>query len=127
VRQRRALAARYSELLEGIAEVTIPHEPSWARTNWQSYCLVLPPYCDQRRVMQGMLDAGIATRRGVMSAHREPAYAAEPWRSAGPLDVSEEMTRRGLILPLYVGMTDEAQVRVAAALADALEDEEHRR
>ena len=29
--------------------------------------------------MQKMLDAGVATRRGVMCAHREPAYQTEPW------------------------------------------------
>ncbi|MEZ4683744.1 MAG: hypothetical protein R2932_56995 [Caldilineaceae bacterium] len=30
----------------------------------------LPDGCDQRQVMQQMLDAGVATRRGIMNAHR---------------------------------------------------------
>ena len=29
--------------------------------------------------MQAMLDAGIATRRGIMCAHRESAYQIEAW------------------------------------------------
>jgi dTDP-4-amino-4,6-dideoxygalactose transaminase len=29
--------------------------------------------------MQAMLDAGIGTRRGIMCAHREPAYQIEAW------------------------------------------------
>jgi dTDP-4-amino-4,6-dideoxygalactose transaminase len=133
VQRRRALADRYRALLADIPGITLPHEPDWARSNWQSYCIILPPRCDQRLVMQSMLDAGIATRRGVMSAHREPAYAAEPWRCAGgagrctclpgscdALGCSEETTDRGLILPLYVGMTDADQARVAGALADAV-------
>ena len=41
-----------------------PREPAWARSNWQSYCVRLAPDLDQRMFMQGMLDRGIATRRG---------------------------------------------------------------
>ena len=48
--------------------------PSWARTNWQSYAVRLPDHADQRAVMQAMLDAGIATRRGIMCSHREDGY-----------------------------------------------------
>jgi perosamine synthetase len=134
--ERRALARRYAESLSRIDDLQLPQEPVWARTNWQSYCVRLPRFCDQRRVMQSMLDAGVATRRGVMCAHLQPAYAAEPWRCEGGSDVcecqrrtcgalaySEAATSRGLILPLYVGMTDDDQARVVAALATALDNE----
>ena len=40
-----------------------PVEPAWARTNWQSYWSSCRPTCDQRDVMQRMLDDGISTRR----------------------------------------------------------------
>ena len=83
--------------------------------------------------MQSMLDAGISTRRGVMCAHREPAYRTEPWRCEGrdgrlptagrdpcaALAQGEASTAHGLILPLYVGMRDEDQARVVAILTDA--------
>jgi dTDP-4-amino-4,6-dideoxygalactose transaminase len=78
------------------------------------------------RVMQSMLDDGIATRRGVMCAHREPAYRREPWRTAptaNPLAVSEEISADGIVLPLYGDMTPEDQCRVAASLGRALEEE----
>jgi dTDP-4-amino-4,6-dideoxygalactose transaminase len=71
--ERRALAARYRELLGGIAGLELPVEPEWAHTNWQSHCVRLPAPCDQRLVMQAMLDAGISTRRGIMCSHREEA------------------------------------------------------
>ena len=45
-------------------------EPKWACSNWQSFCVRLPTAYDQRQVMQMMLDAGIAVRRGIMCAHR---------------------------------------------------------
>ena len=124
VAERRRLAARYSEALSGVEGLRLPYEPAWARSNWQSYCVRLPQARHQVRIMQSMLDAGIATRRGVMCTHREPAYRTEQWRQSGGLGVSESITDRGLMLPLFVGMTDEDQGRVVAALAAALDEQE---
>ena len=134
VAERRRLAKQYDAVLVGIEGLHLPREPIWARSNWQSYCVRLPEGRDQLQVMQSMLDAGISTRRGVMCAHREPAYETEPWRCAGPsgpvdgragpcaaLAQGETVTARGLILPLYVGMTQEEQSRVVGALASALD------
>lgn len=132
IARRRARAARYTATLEGIAGVTPPHEPPWARSNFQSYCVRLDPALDQRTVMQHMLDAGVATRRGVLCAHREPAYRDEPWScGAGPgrcdcalascasLVASEQAQDTSIILPLYDVMTDADQDQVIAALVAA--------
>jgi dTDP-4-amino-4,6-dideoxygalactose transaminase len=103
--------------------VGLPDEPAWARSNWQSYCVRLPEGCHQRTVMQSLLDAGIATRRGVMCAHREPAYPPETWRHGAPgraLPRSEEAQDRCIILPLFHEMTDEQQQSVARALRRVL-------
>jgi perosamine synthetase len=116
VERRRALAATYGELLRGVPGVIPAVEPAWARTNWQSYTVRLEPPLDQRRVMQRMLDEGVSTRRGVMNAHREPAYPAGSWRAAGPLTRSEHAQDTVIILPLFHQMTDEEQQRVVAAL-----------
>ncbi|MGH9585091.1 MAG: DegT/DnrJ/EryC1/StrS family aminotransferase, partial [Bryobacteraceae bacterium] len=84
VEARRRLADRYRSALREIPGLILPSEPEWARTNWQSFCVLLPAACDRTETMQAMLDRGIATRRGIMCAHREPAYREkEPWRSAG--------------------------------------------
>jgi dTDP-4-amino-4,6-dideoxygalactose transaminase len=126
VAARRAIALRYDELLRAIPDLQLPCEPPWARSNWQSYCVRLPFGADQMRVMQSMLDDGIATRRGVMCAHREPAYRREPWRTAStpnPLAVSEEISADGLMLPLYGDITPDDQCRVVASLGRAMEEE----
>jgi dTDP-4-amino-4,6-dideoxygalactose transaminase len=121
VTRRRALAARYRELLSGVDGVSTPVEPEWARSNWQSYCVTLAPEVDQRRVMQQMLDEKIATRRGVMCAHREPAYQQAPWTAGeGGLTESEGAQDRGVILPLFHDMTDHQQVRVVQSLQKAI-------
>jgi dTDP-4-amino-4,6-dideoxygalactose transaminase len=117
VERRRALAARYNELLAGIEQVERPVEPAWARTNWQSYCLRLAPHLDQRTVMQAMLDAGISTRRGIMCSHREEAYRGAPLRHT--LSESERAQDQSVLLPLYPGMTEDEQVQVANALAQS--------
>ena len=67
VADRRKLAAKYNAELAGTAGITLPLEPSWCRSNWQSYCVTLDDGVDQRQVMQALLDLGIRTRRGVMS------------------------------------------------------------
>lgn len=124
VAERRSLAARYAELLADVPGVTIPHQPEWARSNWQSYTIGLPPQADRAQVMQSMLDAGISTRRSVMSCHLE-----KPWRNArrGHLGVSERVSATHMILPLFNGMTDVEQITVRDALAFALGDAQEKR
>jgi perosamine synthetase len=117
VSSRRLLAGRYEQLLAGIPGLRLPHEPRWARSNWQSYCVRLADGCNQKRVMQSMLDAGIATRRGIMCSHREPPYADA--RVSGTLAKSEAAQDHGLILPLFPQMTPSDQERVAAELSAA--------
>lgn len=118
VSRRRALASRYTELLGNIDGLRLPFEPDWARSNWQSYCVRLPDRFDQRTVMQGMLDQGIATRRGIMCSHREAPYANEPRRH--DLRQSELAQDRAILLPLYAQMSDGDQIRVADALKKEL-------
>lgn len=117
VARRRELATRFTELLRDLPEITPPVEPDWARSNWQSYCVALPPSADQRRVMQYMLDNGIATRRGVMCAHLEGAHGGVTDR---PLPRSERARDRSIILPLFPQMTHADQIRIVETLVDSL-------
>jgi perosamine synthetase len=111
---RRALASRYAELLANNIGLMTPSEPAYARSNWQSYCVRLPDHCDQRGVMQTMLDAGISTRRGIMCSHREAVYTTAPLRV--PLPNSEAAQDQCIILPLYPQMTPAEQEHVATVL-----------
>jgi perosamine synthetase len=120
VAPRRRLAARYREALSDCPQVALPREPAYARSNWQSYWITLSPRApkSQVEVMQALLSRGIHTRRGVMCAHREPAYRDLPLRHLLP--VSEYLQDRSIILPLYPEMTAAEQDQVIAALREVL-------
>ncbi|PYT19228.1 MAG: aminotransferase DegT [Acidobacteria bacterium] len=120
ISRRRELAARYGTLLSNVPGVTAPDEPSFARSNWQSYSVRLPDACDQIQIMQFMLVRGIATRRGIMCSHREPAYSNGEYRAASHLTESEAAQDHCIILPLFHQMTVEEQDRVVSALRAAV-------
>ena len=118
VSRRRAHAAHYSELLRNIEGLSLPDEPEWARSNWQSYCVRLPDWVDQKAVMQSLLDQGIATRRGIMCSHREAPYSGEKQRH--DLRQSELAQDHAILLPIYAQMTDDDLVRVVDVLKSEL-------
>jgi perosamine synthetase len=64
--------------------------------------------------MKALLAESISSRRGVMAAHREPAFADHPRTS---LPNTEYVTDRSIILPLYHQMKSADIQRVAAVVA----------
>ncbi|MCK1307171.1 MULTISPECIES: DegT/DnrJ/EryC1/StrS family aminotransferase [unclassified Bradyrhizobium] len=118
IARRRALAARYSELLGNLDGLTLPYEPEWARSNWQSYCVRLPDRVDQRAVMQSLLNQGIATRRGIMCSHREAPYANTEQRH--DLRQSELAQDHSILIPMYAQLSEDELVRIAEALRNEL-------
>ena len=134
VSKRRFLAERYQSLLQDVTALTLPNEPEWARSNWQSFCVRLPSMYDQKHVMQSMLDDGIATRRGIMCSHREAAYGSGSSWSCGKkalpcdcvtghcqrLNHSEQAQDKTIILPLFPQMSFEQQDKVVASLKNVL-------
>lgn len=134
VERRRAMGERYLRRLASLPGIGLPVEPIWARTNWQSFCIRLPDGCRQLDVMQRLLDAGVASRRGVMNAHEEPAYGPEDWscgclktecrckpRSCARLHESEKAKTGCILLPMFHGMTEEQQDGIVKSLADAVQ------
>jgi dTDP-4-amino-4,6-dideoxygalactose transaminase len=118
VERRRQLAARYQERLAGIPGLQVVTDPPWGTTNYQSFWVVLPEESpiDRNELLQRLLDAGVSARRGIMAAHLEPAYAGV---RHGELPVTERLTRRSLILPLYHELTEAEQDHVVNVLLRA--------
>jgi perosamine synthetase len=112
VAERRKIAAAYNKALQDLDIVKLPMEKEGYFANYQSYSVYLQPCCKVSRntLMQTLLDAGIATRRGIMTSHRETAY-----KDAGEtikLPVSEDLQDNSIILPLYVPMEEKEINRV---------------
>lgn len=120
VGERRAIADRYFKELKGVPGVSLPVEPAGVRTNWQSFCVRLMPGIRQRVVMQKLFTKGIATKTGIMCAHREPAYRAKGAYRSGKLTHSERAQDECLLLPLYNGMKRSEQGVVVKALKEAV-------
>jgi perosamine synthetase len=118
VGRRRAIADQYRALMRDIPGITLPKEPDWAHSNWQSFCVRLPVDLDQKAVMQHMLDAGVSTRRGIMCSHREQPYRDA--RRAGSLAHSEAAQDHSVVLPLYGQMTEADVRKVADSMAAAV-------
>ncbi|WP_261992010.1 aminotransferase class I/II-fold pyridoxal phosphate-dependent enzyme [Streptomyces sp. MS191] len=118
VARRRALAARYGELLRGIPGLRPVSDPGHGQGNFQSYWVLLAEDFPVGRdeLLAVLAEAGISARRGIMASHLEPAYAGHP---AALLPVTERISRDSLILPLFHTMTEVQQDRVVEVLREA--------
>jgi dTDP-4-amino-4,6-dideoxygalactose transaminase len=116
IARRRELAARYDSALADHSWLRPPHVPDYAEPNFQSYAVSLADDAPISRndLMQRLLDAGIASRRGIMLSHSEAPYR-ERWL-AGRLPESEKASLQSLLLPLYPAMTDLELDRVLSEL-----------
>jgi len=64
-------------------------------------------------MLASLARAGVSARRGIMAAHLEPAYQDHPHAE---LPVTEQLTARSLILPLFHDMTEAQQDAVVSAV-----------
>ncbi|MEV6332735.1 aminotransferase class I/II-fold pyridoxal phosphate-dependent enzyme [Streptomyces sp. NPDC051909] len=118
VARRRELAARYTESLADLPGLRPVRDPEHGTGNFQSYWVLVDTDFPVGRdeLLARLAESGISARRGIMASHLEPAYAGHP---AGPLPVTERISRDSLILPLFHTMTEEQQDRVVTALREA--------
>jgi perosamine synthetase len=118
VGRRKQLARRYTEALGRSPKLRCPYVPPYADPNYQSYPVRLTAECPVARdeILQGLLDAGIAAKRGIMTSHREPAYRGV--YGGEPLPKTEAASDRSLLLPLYPTLTEAEQDVVIRRLAE---------
>ena len=105
VQERRKIAHHYIQGLKEIECIRFQHESENCVSNYQSFSLYLDPMCPISRnfLIDKLLEKGIATRRGVMTAHREVAYM--PSGQSMTLPASEEASDRSILIPLYIPMS----------------------
>jgi dTDP-4-amino-4,6-dideoxygalactose transaminase len=113
---RAEAAARYGELLAGVAGVRTPVARPWARHIFHQYTIRVE---DGRRdaVQAALAEAGIGTMVYYpVPVHRLPLYAPMGYS----LPESEAAAREVLSLPIWPGIPGEVQEQVATAVRAAL-------
>jgi dTDP-4-amino-4,6-dideoxygalactose transaminase len=113
---RRACAARYHQLLQGLPLV-LPQTPAYAEPVWHLYVVEL----DNRDAVRNALgERGIETGLHYpVPVHLQAAYR-QLGHHPGDFPVSEALAQRCLSLPIYAELTPGQVDAVAAALRDIL-------
>ncbi|MBD3244154.1 MAG: erythromycin biosynthesis sensory transduction protein eryC1 [Chitinivibrionales bacterium] len=114
---RKDRARRYCTLLDGIQGITLPSEPSWARSVYHLY-VVQSPRRDELRQM--LSDAGVQTGLHYpVCLHLQQAYARFG-HQPGSFPIAERASTQILSLPMFPELSDEQQDHVAAAIRSAM-------
>ena len=120
VRRRREIVAAYTAALADVAGLRLLTDPEWGTCNFQSFWIeVLPDFPVGREgLLAHLAKDDISARRGIMAAHRQPAYAHRDTGTA-PLPVTDRLTEHTLILPVFHQMTDGELTRVVESIRRA--------
>jgi dTDP-4-amino-4,6-dideoxygalactose transaminase len=108
--QRRVRAARYSQLLAGVEDIVLPHEPSWSRAVYHLYVIRTR---SREGLMSYLKEKGIGT--GIhypIPLHLQKAYANLNY-SAEDFPVATRVAEEILSLPMYPQLGKSQQMRVA--------------
>lgn len=118
VARRRELAEAYTKAFADVPGLRCVADPEDGTSNFQSFWVeVGAEYpLDRETLLAHLAAQDISARRGIMAAHRQPAYANHPH---GPLPVTERLTDNTVILPLYHQMTETKHSRVIEAVRNA--------
>ncbi|MEZ5098362.1 MAG: DegT/DnrJ/EryC1/StrS family aminotransferase [Thermoleophilia bacterium] len=112
--ERRALAARYADLLDGVGDLVLPPIAPSSDPVWHLYVVRT---ADPDALAASLREQGIATGRH----YPQPVHLTDAYRwlghRPGAFPVAEALAREGLSLPLYPGLSEAAQVGVAGAIA----------
>ncbi len=113
--RRRQLATLYSQELQGIAGLRLPHEAPGCRAVYHQYTV----RSERRDALRLHLEA-----RGIASVihyphplHLQPAYAHLGLKP-GSLPVAEKAAEEVLCLPIYPELSDDDARRVAKEVKD---------
>ena len=113
--ERRAVAAKYDERLDGIGDLRLPPVPDGSEPVWHIYAVRTA----RPEELAGFLrERGIGTGRHYPDpVHLAPAYGFLGHRR-GEFPVAEALASQVLSLPMFPGMTEQQVDTVVAAIAD---------
>jgi dTDP-4-amino-4,6-dideoxygalactose transaminase len=108
--QRQQSAARYDKLLGSSGHVTLPFQPAWSKPVYHLYVIEVE---DRVALQEHLTKAGIGS--GIhypVPLHLQQAYSHLGYRS-GAFPITERKAKGILSLPMFPGLTQTQQARVA--------------
>lgn len=118
VSQRKALAARYDNLLQH-PSIACPTLTDGASSSWHLYVIRLLEGIDRKQVYNVMQEKGIGVNVHYIPVHTQPYYRNLGFAS-GDFPVAEQYYNQALTLPLYPDLTYEEQDYVIRSLFEAI-------
>ena len=115
LQRRRAVAARYAELLADEELLTLPHVPEDRTHAWQSYMVTLDESVDRAGVATDLRAQGIGCGHGTWATHVQPVFETKQ-----TCPVSADLFRRNLAIPMHAELSMDQVERVAEVLRTAL-------
>ena len=112
---RKRAIARFYRMALANSGLSFQDRPEHVKSSEWLVSALVPSGVDRDQVMQHMAAAGVDTRPVFYCAHHMPMYA-----DGRSLPVAEDISRRGISLPSYPGLTDDELLRVADALKAAI-------
>lgn len=122
VTRKRAIGAKYTELLRSVRGLQLPVEREWARNVYWMYGIVV----DEQTGMTGadlaasLHQRGVETRPFFWGMHEQPVMRQLALDDAPAHPVATRLARQGLYLPSGVGLSDEALQRVCATVTEVM-------
>ncbi|TQM85079.1 dTDP-4-amino-4,6-dideoxygalactose transaminase [Saccharothrix saharensis] len=113
--RRRAVAARYAELLADEELVTLPHVPDDRTHAWQSFLLTLDAGVDRAAVAADLRAQGIGCGHGTWASHLQPVYEAKQ-----QCPTSADLFRRQFAVPMHAELRMDQVDRVVEAVRVAV-------
>jgi dTDP-4-amino-4,6-dideoxygalactose transaminase len=120
VARRRAIVAGYREALGDVKGLRFSHDPPYGTSNFQSFWFEVQPAfaLGREELLAHLAHDGISAGRGIIAAHRQPAYSGGDTGGAD-LPVTERLTDNTVILPVYHQLSPDERSRVVSSLLRA--------
>jgi perosamine synthetase len=119
---KRAIAEFYTRRLGGRRELQLSTEEPWARRAFWMYGVVARSSPPNDVITHRLAQSGVESRPFFLGLHEQPALDGRFRLGAGPLPVTEYLSRYGLYLPSGPNLSD-TELETVAGAVDAVFDE----
>ena len=120
VARRRAIAARYREVLAGVPGLTLPQVAAGVSPAWHLYPVRVQPPVDRGDVFRALRAEGLGVNVHYIPVHLHPYYRGRFGDRAGAHPRAEAAYQQLISLPMFHGMTDSDVADATAAVTKVM-------